>query len=171
MAEYVRFPTDLWLDVRKDDLDLTLLRVFYLSHPMQTIDGISRCSDGYTADYLKLSKIKIATLRRKLMDEGFIVFDQDTDEMYLMGFLAANPPKSGTNAVSLKRNIERLRSDLVKAAVINEVGAVMEERLAEFEHQKARKRIETGHQPANSSSFQSGIGSTALERAMKNKGW
>ena len=175
MADYVRFPTDFWLDVRKAEPDLTLLRVFYLSHPMQTIDGISRCSDSYASDFLKLSKVKIASLRRRLMDEAFIVFDEDTDEMYLSGFLASNPPKSGTNAVALKKNVERLRSDRIRSAVMADLGTTMDDRLREFEEQKQRKRrqdfAENGRQPANSTSISNGIASTALERSIKNRGW
>lgn len=177
MADYIRFPTDMWLDpaTRKADPDLTLLRTFYIAHPSQTIDGISRCSDGYVTDYLRFSKTKIASLRRKLMDEGFIVFDEDTEEMYLRGFLEANPPKSGTNAVSLQKNIDRLRSETVKAAVMGEVGDIMEERLREFEEQKARKRraesLDVERRPANSASVSRGIASSALERSMAKKGW
>lgn len=177
MADYVRFPTDLWLDAaaRKADPDLTLLRAFYMSHPAQTIDGISRCSDSYTTDYLRFSKQKIAALRRKLMAEGFIVFDEKTDEMYLRGFLEQNPPKSGTNAVSLKKNVERLRSDAVRTAVMQEVGAALDSRLREFEEQKARKRrqesIDLGRQPASSASNAGNYVSAALERTLKYKGW
>ncbi len=175
MAEYVRFPTELWLDTRKEDPELTLLRTFYLSHPMQTIDGISRCSDNYVTDYLRFTKAKVASLRRRLIDEGFIVFDEETDEMYLCGFLAINPPKSGTNAVSLQRNVERLRSDAIREAVMSEVGAVMNDRLREFEEQKARKKRENsssdGLHRSNFSSSREKNASSHLERLIKDKGW
>lgn len=177
MADYVRFPTDLWLDAatRKADPELTLLRTFYLSHPQQTIDGISRCSDGYVTDYLRFTKTKIAALRRELMRQGFIIFDEDTDEMYLLGFLASNPPKSGTNAVALRKNIERLRSDKVRQAVTDEVGAVMQARLHEFEEQKAKKKRQetamTDWRPTNSDGLSQNSVSSALTRTLKQKGW
>lgn len=177
MADYVRFPTDLWLSksIRKAEPDLTLLRTFYLSHPAQTIDGISRCSDGYVADFIRFSKQKISALRRRLMDEGFIVFDEETDEMYLTGFLIDNPPRSGTNAVSLKKNIERIISEQVRAAVMHDVGTTLDDRLREFEEQKARKRRQDGgdfdRSAANMPSSAGKLASSALERSIKNRGW
>lgn len=177
MADYVRFPTSFWYDlkVRKADPDLALLRAFYMSHPQQTIDGISRCSDGHVAEYLRFTKPKVAKLRRQLMDDGFIVFDETTDEMYLLGFLVANPPRFWTNAVALQSNIDRLQSEAVKTAVMADVGTTIEDRIREGEEQKARKKRTNGADFERSNSgfapSAGNVASSALERSVRSRGW
>lgn len=143
MIPFARVPTDLWLQagVRRAPLDYALLCAFYYSHPAWGLEGFSRCSDLYVTDYLSLTKARVTKLRRQMMVDGIIVYDEGTEEMYLPGFLVSNPITAPTNAVSLNKNLARIKSDAVRAAVLKDVG---EEHLAlllsRHEEDQARKR-------------------------------
>ncbi|MFV0798929.1 hypothetical protein OHI65_08555 [Brucella sp. MAB-22] len=124
MLPFARVPTDIWLypSVRKAGLDYKALYAFYYAHPSQGLEGFSRCSDLYVTDIMGIPKAKVSKLRRQLMDDGLIHYDEETEEMYIANFLVLNPIKGPPNAVSVKKNLDRIRSHKIRAAILEDIG-------------------------------------------------
>ncbi|PBB92128.1 hypothetical protein CK215_14475 [Mesorhizobium sp. WSM3864] len=109
----------MWRDrrFRPLDSDGRVLSIYFRSSPHHNMCGCYRVPDAYAAADLVWPIDLYIAVRARLEEAGLILFDEDTDEVYVVGWFEVNAPKGPKQDTGCVRQIEQIESDRLRARV------------------------------------------------------
>src|SRR5690348_385332 len=97
MRKFTMLRPSLWSSPQFKKLESSdgkLLYLYFTSGPHQTSAGCFRLPDEYAAADLTWKVEHYQKLKLKFINSGTVLYDEDTQEMLINGWLEDNPPTS-----------------------------------------------------------------------------
>lgn len=91
-----------------------LLYLYFLTSEHQTSAGAFRIPDGYACEDLGWERKDYHEARQCLIDGEMIVFDADTEEVFVLRWFKHNPPTNPKHRAGTERLISEIDSDAIR---------------------------------------------------------
>ena len=119
MREFSKVSPKVWRDKRfrgLSSIDAQLVFLFFLTCDHQNSAGSYRVPDGYACADLGWDVARYIEARNLIVQAGLIVFDEDTDELFISGWFDTNPSMNPKHALSIQTAIAKIESDFIREA-------------------------------------------------------
>ncbi len=117
-----------------------LLLFYFMTSAHQTSAGAYQLSEGYACTDLGWSAEDYSAARQPLEELRLIVFDADTEEVYVTGWFNVCPPMNDKHAAGCKSMIRDIESDVVREIVEEEFAEADRVRLQRFRQDPQGRR-------------------------------
>lgn len=127
MREFSKVAPQLWSKRQFKSLSTEgkLAMLYFLTCRHQTSAGCCHLPDGYAAADLAWPEADYVKTRKEVEAAGFILFDEDTSEIFVVGWFANNPVTNEKHKMGCRRIIESVESDKIAEAADNEMTGVV----------------------------------------------
>jgi hypothetical protein len=140
MRDFSKVSPLLWRDKRFNSLassDARLAMLYFFTCEHQNSAGCYRLPDGYASADLSWALDHYVTVRQQVVDAGLILFDDDTKELFIVGWFKTNPAMGSKHAIGCERLIGNIESDAIREAA-------EEEFLQSEEHRQSQSQKPSG---------------------------
>ncbi|MEA3533224.1 hypothetical protein [Rhizobium sp. CC-YZS058] len=119
MREFSKVSPKVWRNKQFRALptnDAQLVFLYFLTCDHQNSAGSYCVPDGYAAADLNWTITRYVEARNLVVQAGLIVFDEDTDELFISGWFSKNPSMNPKHARSIEAAIAKIDSGVVREA-------------------------------------------------------
>lgn len=124
MRDFSKVSPQLWTKRQFKNLptaEAKLAMLYFLTCRHQTSAGCYQIPDGYAASDLGWSEEKYVEARNLVEASGLIVYDDETAEIYIVGWFENNPITNEKHKMGCERLISSLDSETIQEAADREM--------------------------------------------------
>lgn len=143
MRKFTMVSPMLWKDKRFRSLKTDgakLAMLYFITSPHQNSAGCYHLPDGYACADMGVSEADYKAFRKEVSDAGLIVFDDDTSEIYIVGWFEDNPITNDNHFQGCERLINTIDSDKVAEAAGHDLQASHERHVSAQDAKAQRRR-------------------------------
>lgn len=122
-----------------------LAMLYFLTSAHQNSSGYHQLPDGYASHDLGMEVEQYVKARREVADSGMILFDEDTHDLYVVGWFEENPITNDKHYQGCLRVIQGVDSEKVGDAAMEELEKSYEKQQSAATERKRRSQGNSGY--------------------------
>ncbi len=116
MRKFTMVSPMLWKDRRFRGLSsqgAKLTMLYLITSPHQNSAGCYHLPDGYASADMGISEADYRGFRKEVVDAGLVIFDEDTSEIFIVGWFEDNPVTNENHYQGCERLVMQIESEKV----------------------------------------------------------
>lgn len=145
MRDFNKVSPTIWRSKRLRalrSLEAKLLLLYYHTNEHQRSCGSYRLPSGYAMTDLDWNAETYHAVRKDVIESGAVMFDEDTEELFIVDWFKTNPPMNDRHAIGCRREIGKIDSDVIREAVEEAFLQVEENRAADRSRDTQQKVVD-----------------------------
>ncbi len=108
-----------------------LLHLYYITNHHQTLAGVHQIPEGYALTDLNWSKETYRQARDELIQAGLIIFDDETEEVFVCRWFVHNEPASTKHIKGMHSVVDDIVSRSIQDHVRQELDAIEAKKISD----------------------------------------
>jgi hypothetical protein len=130
---------------KKMSVDGKLAMLYFLTSAHQNSSGYHHLPDGYASHDLGMDVEQYVKARREVADSGMVLFDEETHDLYVVGWFEENPITNEKHYQGCLRVIQGVDSETVGDAAMEELEKSYEKQQHATSEKKKRAQNNSGY--------------------------